>query len=266
MRRISLGVTGLIVSNILALGMTASFYFIGTRVTPEYRAEFAHVARMQESGDTEKAIAGYHDLYKRYGIESCDLYYNLGNAYYKLGQPGRALQYFRKARRLKPGDRQVNHNIAFIEEQLGVENKELDEANPGGRSFLKKLVGFYSIYGWTVLSVANFWRFCISLVLLVFFGWRRKFFVYLSLVLCIIFLLGLALTGTKAWLDMETRQGVVVQSGVSAMYEHDAGGEEAFPLFEGQVVRVQSGWKDWIEVRLDDGRIGWVRKDDIGEI
>ncbi len=266
LKKIRLSVIGLIIANVLAIGMTLSFYFIGRRVSPEYRSEFSQIVKLQEAGHLREAIGQYQELIEQYGIDSCNLYYNIGNAYYRLDRYGRALQYYEKARKLKPGKRDVRSNIRHVEKKLNVDNRDLRRR----RGFLHKqffrLLDFYSIYGWTIFTIANYWRFCIGIMLLIFFGAKRKFFVYLALVLGIIFVLGLGLTGTRAWIDMTTREGVVLESELSAKYEHDEEGQSAFTVREGMVVRILSEWRDWYEIRLNTGSRGWVKRSVIGDI
>ncbi len=264
--KIRLSIVGLIIANLMAAGMTLSFYFIGRRVHPEYRKEFSQAASLQESGHLNEAIRQYQELRERYGIESCNLYYNIGSAYYALSQPGRALQYYMKARKLKPGDRHVRRNISYVEKKLNLDNSLPERENGLFRRYSFRIIGFYSIYGWTIFSVANYWRFCIGIILLIFFGSKRKFFVYLALILGIIFVLGLSFTGTKAWLDTTTREGVALESGVPAMYEHDDQGQIAFTLQEGMVVNILSEWRDWYEIRTNAAGRGWVKRTAIGEI
>jgi len=264
--RVRLTAIGLIVANIMALGMTMSFYFVGRHVPPDYRKEFSRITKLQESGHFREAIGAYHDIHSRYGIESASLYYNIGNAYYSLDQAGRALQYYRKAQKLKPGDRQVRHNIRYVEKKLGVDNWVPETENGSFRKYFFRIVGFYSIYGWTIFSVANYWRFCIAIILLAFFGSKRRFFVYLALVLGIIFVVGLCFIGTRVWIDIRAREGVVLEKGVTAMYEHEDQGQTAFILKEGMMVRIVSQWRNWYEVRLNTGPQAWVKRTSIGEI
>jgi tetratricopeptide (TPR) repeat protein len=245
--------------------MSLSLYFIGKKATPDYRQEFSRIARLQESGNLDDAVRQYKDLHARYGIESCSLYYNLGNAYFRLDQPGRALQYYRKALRLKPGDRQVRHNIRHVEAMLNVDNPPSAEERSAGSRLLFKVLNAYSIYGWTVISVANYWRFTIGILLLVFFGAKRKFFVYLALVLGIVFVLGLGLTAARAWLDLSVREGVALER-LAAMFEPDEGGETAFMIREGTVLRIDTTHREWYQVRLRTGEIGWVKIRSVGEI
>jgi tetratricopeptide (TPR) repeat protein len=264
--KIRLSIVGLIIANLMAVGMMMSFYFIGRRVPPEFREEFSQAAGLQESGDLDEVIRRYQELHQRYGIESCNLYYNMGSAYYAVGQPGRALQFYMKARKLKPGDRHVRRNISYVEKKLNLDNSFPERERGLLRGYFYRVVGVYSIYGWTIFSVANYWRFCIGIILLIFFGSKRRFFVYLALILGIIFIVGLSFTGTRAWLDVTTRQGVAIESGVPAMYEHEDQGQIAFTLQEGQLVEILSEWRDWYEIRTNTAGRAWAKRSAIGEI
>ena len=78
---------------------------------PEPRALFAEANTAYESGDYEMAIATYLDVVDM-GVVDEDLYYNLGNAFYKTGQLGPAILYYERARRLAPRNDDINQNLS----------------------------------------------------------------------------------------------------------------------------------------------------------
>lgn len=275
MRKVRLSIIGLVIANALAGGMLMSLYFVGRRVPAEYRRKFSEIAGRHEAGNYREAIDEYRELYGKYGIESSNLYYNIGNAYHHVAQEeqageqelySRAMQYYKKAQRLKPGDQDVSRNIALLERELGVRNRDPRKHRDGVKKYLFRLIGVYSIYGWTVFTVANYWRFSIALVLLMFFGSRRRFFIYLALVMGVIFFISLALGGARAYLDLTSREGIILSAEQPAMYDPDEESAGVFTPTRGAVVRIVRAKGDWYKIRLLNGGAGWVKRDTIGEI
>jgi tetratricopeptide (TPR) repeat protein len=64
-------------------------------------------------GQYKEAAAGYQQMVND-GYKSAVIYYNLGNAYYKLGDIPSALLYYEKAHKLSPGDDDINFNIRYV--------------------------------------------------------------------------------------------------------------------------------------------------------
>src|SRR5215510_10748759 len=63
-------------------------------------------------GYYQQAIAGYEQLVAA-GIHNAKLYYNLGNAYFRLHDLGHAILYYRRGLRLEPGNRQLQANLSY---------------------------------------------------------------------------------------------------------------------------------------------------------
>ena len=67
-------------------------------------------------GNYEKAIEEYSVIIDG-GEYSMKLYYNLANAYFKLGKMGKAILYYNKALRIAPSQDDIRHNLALAEAQ-----------------------------------------------------------------------------------------------------------------------------------------------------
>lgn len=76
------------------------------------KAAFVEANKSYEKGDYSGAVELYSEL-ERLGIENADLYYNIGNAYYKIGKIGRAILYYERARRINPRNKDINENLAL---------------------------------------------------------------------------------------------------------------------------------------------------------
>ena len=99
---------------VLALALFGVIAFPAGARTPRRIGEvFTRANRAYEQGDYQKAAGLYRRMLEE-GYESGNLYYNLGNCYYKLKQKGRAILYYEKARRLIPGDADLQTNLTYV--------------------------------------------------------------------------------------------------------------------------------------------------------
>ena len=102
------------------LGLTLSFVIIGEGpLFSEETAEetFIRAETLYRNQDFQGAMGLYEELLKD-GLRTSALYYNLGNAYYKADDVGKAVLNYERALRLSPEDQELRHNLAFVREFL----------------------------------------------------------------------------------------------------------------------------------------------------
>ena len=216
-----------------------------------------------QGGNYDDAIKMFSKIEKS-GIESAALYYNLGNAYFKSGDLGRAVLYFHRARRLGPGDADIINNLKFASQFSEVQMVGV-QLNPI-EAFLKNAVGNYqlSALGW--LSSLFF----ISLVVLLIMKFGLQFCftgidaVIISVLCLTIFAAGL--TSFKYRVDYLDRRAVIlapdapVYSGPSSNTELELQGAP------GLVVELLQESGDYYNVLLENKRRGWIKRDLVAEI
>jgi tetratricopeptide (TPR) repeat protein len=91
-------------------------------LNPRTRADSAAVSAanaLYESGHAAEAIQMYEQLVAQ-GVEDSGLFYNLGNAYYRQNDLGRALLNYELAARLAPRDPDIEANLALARTQAGI--------------------------------------------------------------------------------------------------------------------------------------------------
>ena len=216
-----------------------------------------------QEGNYDDAIKMFSKIEKS-GIESAALYYNLGDAYFKSGDLGRAVLYYHRAKRLGPGDADIINNLKFASQFSEVQMVGV-QLNPI-EAFLKETVGSYqlSALGW--LSSLFF----ISLVVLLIMKFGLQFCftgidaVIISVLCLTIFAAGL--TTFKYRVDYLDRRAVLlapdapVYSGPSSNTELELRGAP------GLVVELLQESGDYYNVLLENKRRGWIKKDLVAEI
>ncbi|BDQ02370.1 MAG: hypothetical protein KatS3mg036_0455 [Ignavibacterium sp.] len=217
------------------------------------------------NGQFEEAIRTYEELTQQ-GYEGTSLFYNLGNAYYRIGKIGYAIMYYEKAAKLSPDDEDVKHNLQLA--QMNVKDKI--EALPSFFLFRiwESILSGLSADGWTMMSYALFLLFLFALGFYFFAKniAQQKAAFYSFVVLLIFFLVSASLLIVKLNQESKLKYGIVLNTSLTAKTSPDPQGKDAFVIHEGLKVKVEDKVDKWIKIRLEDGQIGWVEKESIGII
>ncbi|MEP0861278.1 MAG: hypothetical protein HRF52_07545 [Ignavibacterium sp.] len=217
------------------------------------------------NGQFEEAIKTYEAI-TRQGYEGTSLFYNLGNAYYRIGKIGYAIMYYEKAAKLSPDDEDVKHNLQLA--QMNVKDKI--EALPSFFLFRiwESILSGLSADGWTMMSYALFLLFLFALGFYFFAKniAQQKAAFYSFVVLLIFFLVSASLLIVKLNQESKLKHGIVLNTSLTAKTSPDPQGKDTFVIHEGLKVKVEDKLDKWIKIRLEDGQIGWVEKESIGII
>jgi len=201
------------------------------------------------------------DLYEtilRNGYVSGDLYYNLGNAYYKAGNIPRAILCYERAVRLIPNDDDLRHNLQLANLMI------TDRIEPAPKLFIWEywdgLKGLFSVRGATWLVYVGFLVVIAALATVVLA--RRYAFRKAALILGaaagVIFIVSLLLLGAKLS-DTTRTDEALLQSGIVAVKNSpDAKSSDAFVLHGGVKVKIVDRVGGWVKIRLADGKVGWM--------
>ena len=214
--------------------------------------------RLYQEGDFEGALASYLRLVEA-GFESGEVYYNIGNTYFKLGDVAPSILYYERARRLLPGDEDVQANLDLAR------SLTVDEIEPLPRFWL-----FGAVQWWVgllprtllIAVVAASYLVGTGVVLLLILKrgaqvavWGRRIALASGVVF---FLFGLNLAVREFELG-RAQEAVVFQPQVDVLSAPlDDETLTIFTVHEGTKVRIDRLSEEWAEVALEDGRVGWV--------
>ncbi len=221
--------------------------------------------RYQE-GDFDGALERYAQILDA-GLESGELYYNLGNTYFKLGELGPAILYYERARRLMPGDGDLLAN--------------LDLARSLTADAIVPLPGFW------LFRAVDWW---VGLVPRPALVWLVAL-AYLAAMTAVILVILRPATVLVAWGMRVAIAGTAVtlvfglnlavrELGIGAAEEavimaaetevqsapSDDSALQIFAVHEGTKVRIDRRSDAWIEIVLEDGKVGWIRADQLEPI
>ena len=213
-------------------------------------------------GNYQQAAADYIELLKK--GDSAVLYYNLGNSYYRLGNITQSIIAYEKAQRLSPADTDVKYNLDFVR------SKTIDKIVPVDEFFFVawygSLVNSLNIDGWACLAVVSFVA-ALLMVLLFLLGrrvWLRKTGFYVAILSLLLFVC----SNVFAWQQkqaFERRDKAVVTAPTITVKSTPAdSSSDAFVIHEGTSVTITDRtMKDWLAIRLANGKEGWLKRSQV---
>ncbi len=252
--------------------MTHVIYFIffcswfapmaaGQEQTPE--DQFAKANRLYQTKKYSEAAALYQQLADRDYV-SAGLFYNLGNTYYKLNRYGFAIFYYEKAGRMDPNDEDITFNLELA--QLHVKDRIITPPDFFVYEYAKAFIHAFSADVWAVLALIFLYALAAEALIKMFIpegrfsGVSKRLLpatVALFFCLTVIFV-------TRIYLDTTRKEAVILVSSADIKNEPDAGSPTVFVLHEGSKVEIRSDKEDWLEIKLTDGKVGWVKHDELG--
>lgn len=216
-------------------------------------------------GNYQQAIKDYQEILKT-GVSS-EIYYNLGNAYYRTDNITQALLAYERALQLSPGDNDIRFNLQYAR------SKTIDKITPETEMFFvtwyHSLVNFTSVDRWANTAIVSIVM-ALLLILVFLFApqmWARKSGFYGSAAFLLLFAFA-NLFAFQQKHELETKQGaIVIAPTVNVKKTPAASGTDVFVIHEGTRVDITDrGMKQWRGVKLADGREGWLKTSQIEEI
>ena len=231
------------------------FTFLPLSVSANVTKDQADSAYVREN--YQQAITDYETLLK--GGVSADLYYNLGNAYYRTDNITKAVLNYERALLLSPGDADIRFNLQMAR------SKTIDKITPESEMFFvtwyHSLVNIMSVDAWARTALIAL-AIAIILALAYLFSermWLRKLGFFGALFLLVVFLLS-NIFAFQQKRKLTHRTGAIIMSSAATIKSTPSkNGTDLFILHEGTKVTVtDDSMKGWKEIRVDDGKEGWV--------
>lgn len=221
---------------------------------------------LYRKGDFKGAVKGYENILTRHKLESAELYFNLGNAYYKLNQVAPAIYNYEKALLLNPDDKEIRNNLKFAQKLQIDDVKEIPKV--GFRKMIEDFTRKLHYDSWAKLAIAGAFFFLLLFIGYYFTGTalaKRIFFMSMFVALLLIALSVFAAIFEKSTYEME-RPAIVFAGIAGVKSEPGKDGADAFTLHEGTKVYVLESLDDWKKIELPDGNQGWIEQSAIREL
>lgn len=223
---------------------------------------FQHATESYNKGEYEKAIGFYEQILDN-NQHSSELYFNLGNAYYKLGEIGPSIYYYEKALLLKPNDREIKNNLGYANNMKLDAIEEMPET--ALTSIYKTVVNFLSFEQWAYLGVGMVFLFVFGYIVYYFlYNATQKRIAFISSVLGLIFaVVAVAFAYFQYNEYKKDNPAIIFAREIAVTSEPNERSERLFTLHEGTKVNVLEKLGDWQKVKIADGQTGWLLSENL---
>jgi tetratricopeptide (TPR) repeat protein len=212
-----------------------------------------------DRGDFTAAVAAFQTLLGQ-GLESPELYYDLGNAEFKAGQLGRAIAAYRQALRRDPQDEDIRYNLNFARSYV---RQPADRSGPLARAAGKALAWFPSDT-LALAALACYLALAVLGAALLLTRGRVTALRWAAAAAGVLFVLTAAWASARLWADRNQRWGVVVASQAEARNGPNASYQVGFLVPEGREVRILGREGEWVAIGLPaEGYKGWITSGDL---
>jgi len=210
-----------------------------------------------ENKDYEKAISLYEMLVKMDRV-SPEVFYNLGNSFFKLKKIGHAILNYERALRLAPRDRDIQSNLKLARAMV------IDKIDVPTKGFILTVMLFlYDMMNINELAIVSSIFYLVIILLLIFsifFVAKKRVIFYNIGVLAIAWITLLIFLFAKVQNENFTKQAVIISDKVDARSGPKEDYLLQFTLHEGTKVRILQERQDWYEIDLSKGLRGWLPK------
>lgn len=217
---------------------------------------------LYNDGNYTQAVEKYQAILEN-GKHSAELYFNLGNTYYKLNRIAPSIYYYEKALQLAPDDKEILNNIAFARNMTIDVIDTIPEV--GFSKFVNNLTNMMSFDVWSKLAIGFVILFVI-LFLSYYFSQtslKKRIAFVVSSTSIIFACISLVFAYHNYNLKKIDKPAIVFAKESQIKSEPNLRSSEAFKLHEGTKVQILDTVNNWKKIKLADGKTGWIVNDDI---
>lgn len=243
--------------------MVLFFGYISFAQTPEEL--FSKANDFYKNGQYSNAIQLYLNIEKQ-GMESDDLFFNLGNSYYKLNKVAPSIYYYEKALKINPIHEDALNNLAFAKRMT------IDVIEDLPKTFLQRfssnVIQKLTFDNWAILAVIASFLSAILFLLYYFSSSPKQKIFYFNSTFLTVFVM--VITVTFAFSNykttQKTRSAIIFEQKSDIKNSPSLDGETVFELHEGTKVYILDELSNWKKIKLADGKVGWINAADLKEI
>ena len=226
---------------------------------------FSEANNLYQTEEYNKAIDLYLSI-EAQGLESEDLYFNLGNCYYKLNKVAPSIYYYEKALKINPLHQDTKTNLTFAKRMT------IDKIDTLPKTFLQRIseniIQKLPYYTWAIIAViASFLASILFLVYRYSYTTRRKLIYFNSTILAVVILiLSVIFAFEKFDIVQKNRTAIIFSPKTDIKNAPTSSSDDIFELHEGTKVLILDELDGWKKIKLSDGKIGWLYSEDLKEI
>lgn len=224
--------------------------------------EFTKANKLYQEQNFDQALHLYESLIAKNYVSS-DLFYNIANTYYKLNRIAPAVLYYKKALKLDPNMEDAQFNLKMVESLTVDKFEVLPKTNM--KIFWESISELFTVNQWAYITLMS--SFLTIALLLVFKFSFRASLKRLTFVLGIasfsigLFSLFVSFQQKNHW--EKNQEAIIMVSNTYIKVAPNVASEDAFILHEGSSVIVVDKIDDWFRIKLSDGKVGWIKSDEL---
>ncbi len=226
---------------------------------------FKSANSLYKEGKYQEAINTYQKIIETDKVSS-ELYYNLGNAYYKLNKVAPTIYNYEKALKLNPLNKDAANNLVFAKRLT------LDAIEELPQTFLQKIEENYlqklSYNQWAIVAVV--FSFLASLLFLLFYfaetPSKKRLYFATSMVSFILLISTISITFKEYHFVKNNKQAIIFSEKTAVKNAPTLHSDSVFTLHEGTKVTILDAVDNWKKIKLADGKTGWMLSDELKEL
>ncbi|TDQ28426.1 tetratricopeptide repeat protein [Tenacibaculum caenipelagi] len=242
------------------------FLFVSTITLAQSTSDlFLKANDLYKEGKYEEAIRLYEQIEDENAISS-ELYYNLGNCYYKLNKVAPTIYNYERALKLNPLNEDAQNNLILAKRLT------LDRIEALPKSIFQKFNHNYlqkfTYNTWAIITIV--FSFIASVLFLLFYfsdaSSKKRTYFTTSIISFLLLIISLVITYTQYNQSKNNIQAIIFVEEVSVNNEPTSNSSEVFTLHEGTKVNVLDSVDNWKKIKLVDGKVGWVPSENLKEL
>lgn len=220
---------------------------------------------LYQKGKYQEALNAYESVVNNHK-QSAELFYNLGNCYYKLNKVAPAIYNYEKALVLKPNDGDVLNNLKFAQKRTIDEIKVIPKVGFG--KLLRDFTGIYHYNTWGWISIGFSVLFLLSFIGYYFsqITVSKRIFFFSMFVFVIMLMISVASAIFEKSHFENEKPAIVFVEMTDVRSEPQKMASTVVVLHEGTKVYVEEAVVGWKKVQLTDGTEGWIESKSIKEV
>jgi tetratricopeptide (TPR) repeat protein len=210
----------------------------------------------------DSAAILYSELVKS-DYDNAEVHFNFANALFKTNKLGESILHYEKALKFAPEDEDILHNLQLANRKTT--DRIISVPDLKIIDWWKQFRKTFTSTGWGYLAIGFVWASFAFFALYLLTELRKTGFVFGVLMLLLsAFCFGLKLKQQKCETGPNT--AILLASSVYVKSAPDEASTNLFTIHEGLKLQIKDRVGEWCKVRLADGKVGWIRKSEIGVI
>ena len=225
--------------------------------------KFTKANNLYNDSKYEKSIEVYFEILDS-GVHSSELYYNLGNSFYKLNDIPNSILFYEKSLKLNPTDKDIINNLKMVNNAIIDDITKIPE--PFFDNQLNKISNNLSYSNWGLISLIISFLF---LLLFIFYFFSKEPIVKRTSFTLLFVLLVLIGITTKISLHAYEKNhlekyAIIFSSKIEIKSEPNERSENLLILHMGTKVKIIDSFNDeWVKIKLVNGQEGWINNNQI---